>query len=74
MIGPTFAICFLVRIKDYFAEFNMWPEQIAVVSVMQYKKYNYLRVNSYIGCKDQLIAGQNKNIFGVKINRALTEE
>ena len=38
---PTFVICFIYLPQDFYAEFNMYPEQIDRVSIVQFSKYNY---------------------------------
>ena len=70
MLTPM-AVCIIVMPKDLFCQFNMFPEQLSRVSIMQYLRINYRRFRT----SDELLAnpsfffGKNKNMFGIEVNQ-----
>ena len=43
LLIPPFGICFTFKPNDFFHEFNMYPEHLRRVSVMQYTYHNFNR-------------------------------
>ena len=68
---PLIVVYFLATPNDLFCKFNMFPEQVKRVSVMQYEKVNYHRFAASGPLQDRLSLyyGQNKNLFGIEVNQ-----
>ena len=62
LVVPSFTISLTLKVEDAFSEFNIYPEQLKRVSVMQYAQHNYNRFPT--DCRQPRFSNE-KGIFGL---------
>ena len=68
LIIPVFTMSMVMRPMDLFAEFNMYPEQLSRVSIVQYTRFNYNRFEN----NPQINQSNERGLFGLSSSRMST--